>query len=104
VTTSQQSVDFRLVPANFSDEVVSGLPSEVTTGIYYGWAKLDTESEIRKATISIGWNPYYRNVKKSVVRPPFFHTGTNDAVLRSFCCDMGVNAMITIFGDKNGVF
>ena len=54
--------------ANFSDEVVSGLPSDVTTGIYYGWAKLEKESEIRKAVVSIGWNPYYKNVKKSVVR------------------------------------
>ena len=38
----------------------------MTTGIYYGWAKLDKEPEIRKAVVSIGWNPYYRNIKKSV--------------------------------------
>jgi len=58
---------FLLNEANFSDEVVSKLPSEVTTGIYFGWAKLDKESKIRKAVVSIGWNPYYHNIKKSVV-------------------------------------
>ena len=46
---------------------MSSLPSDVTTGIYYGWAKLEKETEIRKAVVSIGWNPYYKNVKKSVV-------------------------------------
>ncbi len=61
-------------PANFSDDVVSGLPSEVTTGIYYGWAKLENETEIRKAVVSIGWNPYYHNVKKSVVSSAFVET------------------------------
>jgi hypothetical protein len=60
--------------ANFSDDVVSGLPSAVTTGIYYGWAKLENETEIRKAVVSIGWNPYYHNVKKSVVSSAFVET------------------------------
>ncbi len=59
-----------IVSANFNDEVVSKLPVEVTTGIYYGWAKLASESEVRKAVVSIGWNPYYHNVKKSVVSHP----------------------------------
>ena len=54
--------------ANFNDDVVEKLPSEVTTGIYFGWSKLASEQVVRKAVISIGWNPYYKNVKKSVVR------------------------------------
>ena len=54
-------------PANFNDEVVGKLPVEVTTGIYFGWSKLASEQVVRKAVISIGWNPYYHNVKKSVV-------------------------------------
>lgn len=60
------SKELNIPTANFSDQVVSGLPSDVTTGIYFGWAKLEKEPFIRKAVISIGWNPYYKNVKKSV--------------------------------------
>lgn len=53
--------------ANFNDEVVEGMPPEVQTGIYFGWAKLDTEGTIRKAVVSVGWNPYFKNKKKSFV-------------------------------------
>ena len=35
------------------------------TGVYYGWAQL--HGEIFKMVMSIGWNPYYKNVKKTAV-------------------------------------
>ncbi|EFN83892.1 riboflavin kinase [Harpegnathos saltator] len=50
--------------ANFSESVVNTLPDDLNTGIYYGWASL--QKQIYKMVASIGWNPYYKNEKKSV--------------------------------------
>ncbi|XP_014205498.1 riboflavin kinase isoform X2 [Copidosoma floridanum] len=50
--------------ANFSEEVVEALPAEFETGVYYGWAWL--EKQIYKMVMSIGWNPFYKNDKKSM--------------------------------------
>lgn len=52
--------------ANFSEEVVDSFPSDICTGIYYGWGCVGT-GDVHKVVLSIGWNPYYKNVKKSVV-------------------------------------
>ncbi|MEQ2211950.1 hypothetical protein XENOCAPTIV_021771, partial [Xenoophorus captivus] len=52
-------------PANFPDSVVDSLPADVSTGIYYGWACVGN-SDIHKMVTSIGWNPYYKNTKKSM--------------------------------------
>lgn len=51
--------------ANFPEEVVEGLRSDVSTGVYYGWAKVD-DGPVYKMVMSIGWNPYYKNEKKSM--------------------------------------
>jgi riboflavin kinase len=54
--------------ANFSEEVVASLPDDLQTGIYFGWTQLEGEpDQIRKAVVSIGWNPFFHNSKKSVV-------------------------------------
>lgn len=55
-----------LSPANFPDSVVDNLPADIGTGIYYGWAGLGN-GEVYKMVMSIGWNPYYKNTKKSMV-------------------------------------
>lgn len=52
--------------ANFPEHVVEQLPPEIQTGIYYGWAKVD-DGPTHKMVMSIGWNPYYKNEKKSMV-------------------------------------
>ena len=53
--------------ANFNEKVVEGLPADFQPGIYFGWAAISSEPEtVRKAVVSIGWNPYYNNTKKSV--------------------------------------
>ena len=46
--------------------MVEYLPADIGTGIYYGWACVGT-GDIRKMVMSIGWNPYYKNTKKSMV-------------------------------------
>lgn len=54
------------LPANFPEHVVEKLPEEISTGIYFGWAKVDNGPTL-KMVMSIGWNPYYNNKKKSMV-------------------------------------
>lgn len=55
-----------LSSANLPESVISLLPKDLNTGIYYGWASLN--GQIYKMVTSIGWNPYYKNEKKSMVR------------------------------------
>uniref|UniRef100_A0A8C9FGU8 Riboflavin kinase n=1 Tax=Pavo cristatus TaxID=9049 RepID=A0A8C9FGU8_PAVCR len=51
--------------ANFSEQVVESFPSDIPTGIYYGWASVGN-GDVHKMVLSIGWNPFYKNIKKSV--------------------------------------
>ncbi|MBW04189.1 Riboflavin kinase, partial [Eschrichtius robustus] len=51
---------------NFPEQVVDNLPTDVSTGIYYGWASVGS-GDVHKMVVSIGWNPYYKNTKKSMV-------------------------------------
>ena len=47
---------------------MASLPQDLDTGIYFAWTQLEGDDDclIRKAVVSIGWNPYYDNSKKSV--------------------------------------
>jgi FAD synthase len=58
---------FTFVAANFKHNVVEGLPKELDTGVYYGWANVDN-GEVHKMVMSIGWNPFFANKTKSMVR------------------------------------
>ncbi|XP_071943350.1 riboflavin kinase-like [Antedon mediterranea] len=51
--------------ANFPIEVVNDLPNDFATGVYYGWARVN-DGQVHKMVMSIGWNPFYDNVKKSM--------------------------------------
>ncbi|MCI4381202.1 hypothetical protein PGIGA_G00248720 [Pangasianodon gigas] len=59
------SKELGIPTANFPESVVDSLPADISTGIYYGWARVDS-GDIHKMVMSIGWNPYYKNVKKSM--------------------------------------
>ncbi|KFM59694.1 putative riboflavin kinase, partial [Stegodyphus mimosarum] len=59
------SKELGIPTANFSHEVVEKLPKELDCGIYYGFANVNS-GPVYKAVLSIGWNPYYRNDKKSL--------------------------------------
>lgn len=52
--------------ANYPEEVVAKYSESLYTGIYCGWAKVDN-GEVHKMVMSVGWNPYYNNDKKSMV-------------------------------------
>ncbi|XP_060787364.1 riboflavin kinase [Neoarius graeffei] len=70
------SKDLGIPTANFPESVVDSLPSDMSTGIYYGWARVDN-GDIHKMVMSIGWNPYYKNVKKSM-ETHLFHNFKED--------------------------
>ncbi|TPX35340.1 riboflavin kinase [Synchytrium microbalum] len=38
----------------------------IDSGIYYGLASLDAESTVYPMVMSFGWNPYYKNVKRTM--------------------------------------
>ncbi|KAA0713724.1 Riboflavin kinase [Triplophysa tibetana] len=59
------SKDLGIPTANFPESVVDSLPADINTGIYYGWARVGN-GDIHKMVMSIGWNPYYKNTKKSM--------------------------------------
>lgn len=53
--------------ANMCDEAVKSLPESFDPGVYYGWSKLSDGPTVYKMVMSIGWNPFYKNKKKSMV-------------------------------------
>lgn len=59
------SKELGIPTANFPDSVVDNLPADISTGIYYGWACV-ANGDVYKMVMSIGWNPYYKNTKKSM--------------------------------------
>ena len=68
--------------ANFPIDVVDNLPAAVSTGIYYGWASVD-RGPVYKMVMSIGWNPFYNNTKKSMVG-----ITVNDMIFHSCHCNL----------------
>eukprot|EP00656_Telonema_subtile_P033798 TRINITY_DN376_c0_g1_i6.p1 TRINITY_DN376_c0_g1~~TRINITY_DN376_c0_g1_i6.p1 ORF type:complete len:152 (-),score=37.06 TRINITY_DN376_c0_g1_i6:244-699(-) len=56
--------------------LISELLSCTTCGIYCGWAQV-AGGEVHKMVTSIGWNPFYRNQKKTV-EPHLIHEFNRD--------------------------
>ncbi|XP_068166510.1 riboflavin kinase [Antennarius striatus] len=59
------SKELGIPTANLPDSVVDHLPADISTGIYYGWACVG-DGDVYKMVMSIGWNPFYKNIKKSM--------------------------------------
>ena len=56
-----------MVPlANMPETEVEKLPPTLPTGVYFGWAHL--AGTTYPMVMSIGWNPFYKNSKKTAVR------------------------------------
>lgn len=70
------SKELGIPTANFPVNVVENLPEAISTGIYYGWASVD-RGPVHKMVMSIGWNPYYKNTKKSM-ETHIIHSFEND--------------------------
>jgi FAD synthase len=45
---------------------VGGTADPLATGIYYGFTQLN--GAVYGAVVSVGWNPYFDNKEKTVVR------------------------------------
>ncbi|KAB1280099.1 Riboflavin kinase [Camelus dromedarius] len=56
--------------ANFPEHVVDNLPADVLrASLRLG--QCGGSGDVHKMVVSIGWNPYYKNTKKSMVRIVF---------------------------------
>ncbi|VDN29395.1 unnamed protein product [Cylicostephanus goldi] len=51
--------------ANIEEAVVETLPAEFPCGVFYGLARIEGE-QVDKMVMSIGWNPHYKNEKKTL--------------------------------------
>jgi riboflavin kinase len=51
--------------ANLPENVVDRLPPGFKLGVYYGWASVDN-GPVHKMVMSIGFNPQFRNLKKTM--------------------------------------
>lgn len=59
------SKELGIPTANFPDSVVDKLPADFDNGIYYGWASVQGGT-VHRMVMSVGWNPFYQNVKKTM--------------------------------------
>jgi len=59
------SKDLGIPTANFPDDVVENLPEELTCGVYCGFASVNN-GVVYPMCLSIGWNPYYKNTKRTM--------------------------------------
>ncbi|KAI9145939.1 hypothetical protein BKA69DRAFT_310268 [Paraphysoderma sedebokerense] len=61
------SKELGIPTANLPEEVATSIADKVSTGIYYGWASVgvSTEASVYPMVMSVGWNPYYKNEKRT---------------------------------------
>ncbi|XP_008195627.2 riboflavin kinase [Tribolium castaneum] len=59
------SKELGIPTANFDEDVVGNLPEEIEPGVYFGFAQIEN-GPIYKMVMSVGWNPFYKNTKKSM--------------------------------------
>ncbi|KAJ2080093.1 riboflavin kinase [Coemansia sp. RSA 988] len=50
--------------ANLPAPAVEQALSDIPIGVYYGWAQVEND-EVRPMVMSLGWNPYFKNEKRS---------------------------------------
>ncbi|KAJ3066733.1 riboflavin kinase [Podochytrium sp. JEL0797] len=51
--------------ANLPEDVSEYAGQFIETGILYGWASVDSDTTVHPMVMSFGWNPYYKNEKRS---------------------------------------
>ncbi|KAJ3021828.1 riboflavin kinase [Thoreauomyces humboldtii] len=59
------SKELGIPTANLPEEIAEAFGRQAETGIYYGWAAVGTRPEVLPMVMSFGWNPYYKNEKRS---------------------------------------
>jgi riboflavin kinase len=53
--------------ANLPEDVAESAASVLESGIYFGWAKLQGYESVYPMVMSYGWNPFYKNEKRTAV-------------------------------------
>lgn len=51
--------------ANLPQDVADSITDIIDTGVYYGWARAYHTDIVYPMVMSYGWNPYYKNEKRS---------------------------------------
>jgi riboflavin kinase len=59
------SKELGIPTANLPDSVSNSVSNVLETGIYYGYAKIESDEIVYPMVMSYGWNPYYKNIKRS---------------------------------------
>eukprot|EP01138_Halocafeteria_seosinensis_P008672 gb/GECG01008863.1/.p1 GENE.gb/GECG01008863.1/~~gb/GECG01008863.1/.p1 ORF type:complete len:100 (+),score=13.13 gb/GECG01008863.1/:1-300(+) len=62
------SSELGIPTANLDPDEVGQNSDKVPTGVYAGWASFGSDTTVYKMVLNIGWNPYYKNDKKTIVR------------------------------------
>jgi riboflavin kinase len=76
--------------ANLSNDALDTLCSAFDTGVYYGWTCIEADkSTVYPMVMSLGWNPYYNNEKRSAVCIAIWIRGYGDYVLMQFTTVLG---------------
>lgn len=79
--TSCDPTESHQITANLPDEAISPYTSILDTGVHCGYARVDfssrneTEeihSRVYPMVMSIGWNPFYKNIKRTAVGEQHF--------------------------------
>ncbi|EFA76560.1 hypothetical protein PPL_10329 [Heterostelium album PN500] len=63
------SKDLGCPTANLPTESYEATIKDIPIGVFFGWANvkgIDSESVIHKMVMSVGWNPFYKNEKKTL--------------------------------------
>ncbi|KAJ2682393.1 riboflavin kinase [Coemansia spiralis] len=50
--------------ANLPSDIVEHALNDIHIGVYYGWAQVD-DGEVLPMVMSLGWNPFFKNEKRS---------------------------------------
>ncbi|ORX61605.1 riboflavin kinase [Hesseltinella vesiculosa] len=60
------SKELGIPTANLNDDALERLYQGLDLGVYYGWAQVGPlNSTVYPMVMSVGWNPYYKNEKRS---------------------------------------
>ncbi|GMH42483.1 hypothetical protein BSKO_10402 [Bryopsis sp. KO-2023] len=71
------SKELGIPTANLDSKSIAAALAKTVTGIYLGWASVGSSTEVHKMVMSIGWNPFYKNEKKTA-EPWLLHTFEED--------------------------
>ncbi|KAI8922440.1 hypothetical protein DFJ77DRAFT_446639 [Powellomyces hirtus] len=59
------SKELGIPTANLPEDVAESFGKSTESGIYYGWAAVGACRDVYPMVMSFGWNPYYKNEKRS---------------------------------------